>query len=93
MSEIALDETTAGLLEGFALPDESMAAAVRRALTLAYHDLRPPTPAWLANAIAVWLEFEGLHSEGAENRLASHILNNWEMVRVTGPGPSGRLPS
>jgi hypothetical protein len=83
MSAVAIDDTTTRLLEGFARPGESLCTAIRRALTLACGNPEAPAPAWLARSIAVWLEFEGLETEGGAERLASHILNNWEMVRAT----------
>ena len=89
MREVALDDTTTRLLEAFAQPGETICSAIRRALTLAYGDRGAPPPPWLSRSIAVWMEFEGLASDGGALRLASHILNNWEMVRATTAGRAG----
>ena len=39
-----------------------------------------PSREWLTKAVDVWLESEGLESQGRAEALALHVLNNWAMV-------------
>ena len=83
MPNVIIDESTNRLLQDLALPGESMGTAVRRVIeSLESEHLTPPST-WLANTIAVWLDFEGLRSADGPQRLAAHILSKWEMARRT----------